>query len=55
MYKSSYKSGKGDSGGVVYYHDKDGYQYLGIHVAQGDYSYAVKWQNIDKAWGIYFE
>ncbi len=55
MYKASYKSGKGDSGGVVYYHDEDGYQYLGIHVASGDYSYAVKWQNIDKAWGIYFE
>lgn len=55
MYKSSYKSSKGDSGGVVYYHDKDGYQYLGINVACGDYSYAVKWQNIDKVWGIYFE
>ena len=61
LYKSSYKSGHGDSGGVVYYHDSDGNQYLGVHEASSRHSdgsmdtYAVKWENIDDAWNIYFE
>lgn len=56
LYLMDYKSAPGDSGGVVYFKDEDGYQYLGIHQGSaGTTKYVVKWQNIDNSWGIYFE
>ena len=55
-YECSYKAERGDSGGVVFFHDEDGYQYLGIHQGRvNNNAFVVKWENIDDLWDIYFE
>lgn len=56
LYKAGNATKAGDSGGVVFYHDKNGYQYLGIIKGHSGNSFlSVKWENIDNAWNIYFE
>ncbi len=55
-YECSYKAERGDSGGVVFFHDEDGYQYLGIHQGRvNKNAFVVKWENIADLWDIYFE
>ena len=56
FYGCSYNSYNGDSGGVVYIYDEEGYQYIGVHSARiNGTRVATKWENIDEKWNIYFE